>query len=36
MGFPPKIVLLKIGNNSSKALSELLINIKPMIEDLEI
>jgi predicted nuclease of predicted toxin-antitoxin system len=35
MGFPPKIVLLKTGNNSSKALSELLIKIKPMIEDLE-
>jgi hypothetical protein len=34
-GFPPKIVLLKTGNNSSKALAELLINIKPMIEDLE-
>jgi predicted nuclease of predicted toxin-antitoxin system len=34
-GFPPKVVLLKTGNNSSKALSELLINIKAMIEDLE-
>jgi predicted nuclease of predicted toxin-antitoxin system len=34
-GFPPKIVLLKTGNNSSKALIELLINIKTMIEDLE-
>jgi predicted nuclease of predicted toxin-antitoxin system len=34
-GFPPNIVLLKTGNNSSKALFELLINIKPMIEDLE-
>ena len=34
-GFPPKVVLLKTGNNSSKALAELLINIKPMIEDLE-
>jgi predicted nuclease of predicted toxin-antitoxin system len=34
-GFPPKIVLLKTGNNSSKALAELLINVKPMIEDLE-
>jgi predicted nuclease of predicted toxin-antitoxin system len=33
-GFPPKIVLLKSGNNSSKALYELLINAKPMIEDL--
>jgi hypothetical protein len=27
--------LLKTGNNSSKALVELLINVKPMIEDLE-
>jgi predicted nuclease of predicted toxin-antitoxin system len=34
-GFPPKIVLLKTGNNSSKALMELLISIKPMIEDLD-
>jgi predicted nuclease of predicted toxin-antitoxin system len=34
-GFPPKIVLLKTGNNSSKALLELLINMRPMIEDLE-
>ena len=34
-GFPPKIVLLKTGNNSAKALMELLKNIKPMIEDLE-
>jgi predicted nuclease of predicted toxin-antitoxin system len=34
-GFPPKAVLLKTGNNSSKALVELLINVKPMIEDLE-
>jgi predicted nuclease of predicted toxin-antitoxin system len=34
-GFPPKVVLLKTGNNSSQALMELLINIKPMIEDLE-
>ena len=34
-GFPPKIVLLKTGNNSSKALLELLKKIKPMIEDLE-
>jgi predicted nuclease of predicted toxin-antitoxin system len=34
-GFPPKIVLLKTGNNSSKALAKLLITIKPMIEDLE-
>jgi predicted nuclease of predicted toxin-antitoxin system len=34
-GFPPKVVLLKTGNNSSKALVELLINVKPRIEDLE-
>jgi predicted nuclease of predicted toxin-antitoxin system len=34
-GFPPKVVLLKTGNNSSKALMELLINIKPMIEELK-
>ena len=33
-GFPPKIVLLKTGNNSSKALVELLINTKSTIEDL--
>jgi predicted nuclease of predicted toxin-antitoxin system len=34
-GFPPKVVLLKTGNNSSMALIELLINTKQMIEDLE-
>jgi predicted nuclease of predicted toxin-antitoxin system len=34
-GFPPKVVLLKTGNNSSQALMELLMNIKPMIEDLD-
>jgi predicted nuclease of predicted toxin-antitoxin system len=34
-GFPPKVVLLKTGNNSSQALMELLEKIKPMIEDLE-
>jgi predicted nuclease of predicted toxin-antitoxin system len=33
--FPPKIVLLKTGNNSTQALMELLINAKSMIEDLE-
>jgi len=33
--FPPKIVLLKTGNNNSKLLIELLKSIKPMIEDLE-
>jgi predicted nuclease of predicted toxin-antitoxin system len=35
-GYPPKIVLLKTGNNSSQAIIELRINVKPMIEDLEI
>ena len=34
-GYPPKVVLLKTGNNSSKALMELLIKLKPIIEDLE-
>ena len=34
-GFPPKVVLLKTGNNSRQALEELLKSIKPMIEDLE-
>ena len=34
-GFPPKIVLLKTGNNSSRTLMELLENVRPMIEDLE-
>ena len=34
-GFPPKIVLLRTGNNSSRALFELFKIIKPMIEDLE-
>jgi predicted nuclease of predicted toxin-antitoxin system len=33
--FPPKVVLLKTGNSSSKALAELLINAKVSIEDLE-
>jgi hypothetical protein len=28
--------LLKTGNNSSNALMDLLINVKPMIEDLDI
>ena len=35
-GFPPKVVLLKTGNNNSLALMELLINVKSMIEDLEV
>jgi predicted nuclease of predicted toxin-antitoxin system len=34
-GFPPKVVLLKTGNNNSQALMELLIDVKTMIEDLE-
>jgi predicted nuclease of predicted toxin-antitoxin system len=34
-GFPPKIVLLKTGNNSSKALAELLISMAQIIKDLE-
>ena len=34
-GFPPKVVLLKTGNNSSKALAELLINVKQNIVELE-
>lgn len=34
-GFPPKIVLLKTGNNSSTALANLLINTKSRIYDLE-
>jgi predicted nuclease of predicted toxin-antitoxin system len=34
-GFPPKVVLLKTGNNSSKALADLLSNAKSKIEELE-
>jgi len=34
-GFPPKVVLIKTGNNSSKILAELLIDAKQQIEDLE-
>ena len=34
-GFPPKVVLLKIGNNSTQMLMDLLMNIKPKVEDLE-
>jgi predicted nuclease of predicted toxin-antitoxin system len=34
-GFPPKVVLIKTGNNSSKALEKLLINLKENIEELE-
>jgi predicted nuclease of predicted toxin-antitoxin system len=34
-GFPPKVVLIKTGNNSSRALADLLLNAKSRIEDLE-
>ena len=34
-GFPPKVVLLKTGNNSSKALADLLSKSKQNIEELE-
>jgi predicted nuclease of predicted toxin-antitoxin system len=34
-GFPPRVILLKTGNNSSKALFELLVSIKPLVDDLE-
>jgi predicted nuclease of predicted toxin-antitoxin system len=34
-GYPPKVVLLKTGNNSSKAIAELLIDTKSKIEDME-
>ena len=34
-GFPPKIVLIRTGNNSSKAIFKLLIDIKEKIEELE-
>jgi len=33
-GHPPKIVLLKTGNNSSRALLELIKKIKPLIDEL--
>jgi predicted nuclease of predicted toxin-antitoxin system len=33
-GYPPKIVLLKTGNNSSNALVQLLINSKELIQEL--
>ena len=33
-GFPPKVVLLKTGNNSSKALAELLVHAKPKLQEL--
>ena len=34
-GFPPKVVLIRTGNNSSQALLELLINAKEKIEELK-
>jgi predicted nuclease of predicted toxin-antitoxin system len=34
-GFPPKVVLLKTGNNNSKALADLLLNAKSEIENME-
>jgi len=34
-GFPPKVILIKTGNNSTKTLAELIINVKSKIEDLE-
>ena len=34
-GFPPKIVLIRTGNNSSQELLELLINVKDKIEYLK-
>jgi predicted nuclease of predicted toxin-antitoxin system len=34
-GFPPKVVLLKTGNNNSRALSDLLQKSKSKIEELE-
>ena len=33
-GFPPKVVLIKTGNNSSKILADILIDSKLQIEDL--
>ena len=32
-GFPPRVVLLKTGNNSSQALFDLLVSIKDNIDD---
>jgi len=34
-GFPPKVVLLKTGNNSSRILADLIVTAKPKIENLE-
>ena len=34
-GFPPKVVLIKTGNNSSKILAELIVDAKQQIEDLK-
>ena len=35
-GFPPKIVLLRTGNNTLRNLIDLMIKIKPQLEDLEV
>jgi len=34
-GFPPKVVLISTGNNSSKILADIIIGAKTRIEDLE-
>jgi predicted nuclease of predicted toxin-antitoxin system len=34
-GFPPKIILLRVGNMDRKEAAEILIQAKPSIEDLE-
>ena len=34
-GFPPKVVLIKTGNNSTRILADLIIDAKPKIEDLQ-
>ena len=34
-GYPPKIILLRIGNMDSKKTREILVQAKPVIEDME-
>ena len=34
-GFPPKVVLIKTGNNSSKILAKIIVDAKQQIEDME-